>query len=176
MKSLNNRDVGEPNPSRKKKQKEVFVIRRSISFIFGFFSALVMLINLAFLIVGLCWQDLLRIIEQGARPPTLINIAILAEAGSTITQDAMAQAHIDLLIAKGFTERYMQHSEKKKERDEENRRMLQASGEANGVDESPVNQVDPSAATGTSKVSADEPLLEETNASDESRIGDQEAD
>ena len=94
------------------------MIRRSISFIFGFFSALVMLINLAILIIFLCYQDLLNIIKQGARPPTLINIAILAEAGSENTQDAMAQAHIDLLIAKGFTERYMFKKE-------ERRRILQ---------------------------------------------------
>ena len=70
-----------------------------------------MLINLVILIIGLCWQDLLTIIEEGARPPTLINIAILAEAGSTISLDAMAQAHNDLLIAKGFTERYIKSSE-----------------------------------------------------------------
>ena len=71
----------------------------------------------------------------------------------------------------------MQHSEKKKER-EENRRMLQEAGEANpatsgdnDAGELPVDLVDP-AADGTSEVSGTlsdsdgTPLSEETKASD----------
>ena len=69
-----------------------------------FFSCVVMVINLTVLVVGLCYGRLIVFIDEGARPPTLLNIAIMAESGSTSALDAMAQAHNDLLIAKGFTE------------------------------------------------------------------------
>jgi hypothetical protein len=63
-----------------------------------------MLINLSILLFGLCLQRLLSIIDEGARPPKLLNIAIMAEAGATISLDAMAQAQNDLLMVKSFTE------------------------------------------------------------------------
>jgi len=63
-----------------------------------------MLVNLCVITIGLCYNRLLLIIEEGARPPTLINIAIMAEASSTISLDALAQSHNDLIIAKGFAE------------------------------------------------------------------------
>ena len=76
--------------TEKKSKKQVFVIRRSIFIIFVFFASLIMLLNLFMIIFGLCFRRLLTIIEDGAKPPTLVNIEILAEAGSTIAQDDMA--------------------------------------------------------------------------------------
>ena len=72
--------------------------------IFIFFSALVMLINLGVLLVGLLLRRLTKIIDEGARPPKLLNIAIVAEVGATISLDAMAQAQNDLHIAKSFAQ------------------------------------------------------------------------
>jgi hypothetical protein len=43
-------------------------------------------------------------IDEGASPPRLINEAIIAEAGATISLDAMAQAQNDLNIVKSFAE------------------------------------------------------------------------
>ena len=90
--------------TEKKNQKVVFVIRRSIFMIFIFFSALVMLLNLGVLLVGLLTRRLMKMIDEGASPPRLINEAIIAEAGATISLDAMAQAQNDLNIVKSFAE------------------------------------------------------------------------
>ena len=49
-----------------------------------------MLINMVMLIFGLCFKRLVSIIDEGAKPPAFLNIAILAEAGATISQDDMA--------------------------------------------------------------------------------------
>ena len=68
-----------------------------------------MLINGCLLIIGLCGKRLIVIIDEGARPPTLINIAIMAEAGASISLDSVAQANNDLLIAKDFTELILKH-------------------------------------------------------------------
>ena len=76
--------------SAKKKKKPVYVIRRNIFCIFVFFSIIVMTINMFMLILGLISNRLLSIIEEGARPPSLVNIAIMAEAGSTISLDSIA--------------------------------------------------------------------------------------
>ena len=98
-----------------KSEKHVYVIRRSIFYIFVFFSVIVMLINFGFIVFGLCFNKLLAIIDGGFRPPTMINFAIMSEAGSTISFDAMAQSHNDLLILKAFAERILQdtHSSKR---------------------------------------------------------------
>ena len=97
-------------PSVKKKQKQVtvYVVRRSIFIIFIFFSALVMVVCFGVLVIGLFTFRLKTIIEQGTEPPALINIAIMAETGSALSQDAMAQAMNDLVIVKGFTERLIE--------------------------------------------------------------------
>lgn len=100
MKSLTGSDI----VAKKKEEKEIFVIRRSIFIIFVFFAALIMIINLFLITFGLCYNRLLLIIEEGARPPELLNVAIMAEAGSTISLDAIAQTHNDLLIGRGFVE------------------------------------------------------------------------
>ena len=68
------------------------MIRRTIFLIFVSFSAIIMLCNLGMLTIGLSYNKLQIIIEQGARPPTLVNIAIMAEAGSTISLDSIAQS------------------------------------------------------------------------------------
>ena len=103
MKNLENRIAA--NHAGNTNAKPVFVIRRSIFLIFVFFSSLIMLINLGILVLGLCLNKLLWIIAEGARPPTLLNIAIMAEVGSTISADALAQSHNDLVIAQSFIER-----------------------------------------------------------------------
>ena len=72
------------------KVKKIYVIRRSIIRIFFFASILIMVIDACLLILGLCTSRLLKIIDEGARPPTLVNIAIMAEAGSTISLDSVA--------------------------------------------------------------------------------------
>lgn len=95
------------NSSAKKIKKPVYVIRRNIFMIFVFFSVIIMLINMGMLIIGLIFNRLLMIIEEGARPPTLVNIAIMAEAGSTISLDSIAQSQNDLLIAQGLFERIL---------------------------------------------------------------------
>lgn len=87
--------------------KTVYAIRRSIYLIFIFFSILIMLVNCFLLVFGLCFKRLLLILDEGARPPPFINIAIMAEVGSTISVDAFAQAQNDLMIVKGFTESIM---------------------------------------------------------------------
>ena len=84
--------------------KRVYVIRRSICLIFLFFSILIMLINCVLLVLGLFFSRLLLVIDEGANPVPLINISIMAEVGSTISEDAIAQAQNDLLIVKGFAE------------------------------------------------------------------------
>ena len=89
------------------KVKKVFVIRRSIFLIFVFFSSLIMLLNLTILVFGLCYSRLIKIIDDGARPPILLNIEIMAEAGATIAADAMAQSYNDLLIMKSLTQSYI---------------------------------------------------------------------
>ena len=104
MSELNRKANIAISSTEKKNKKVVFVIRRSIFIIFIFFSALVMIINLSFLVFGLCLKRLMIIIDEGARPPKLLNIAIMAEAGATISLDAVAQAQNDLHIAKSFAE------------------------------------------------------------------------
>ena len=75
--------------------------------IFVFFSAIIMLINMGMLVIGLIFNRLLSIIEEGARPPSLVNTAIMAEAGSTISLDSIAQSQNDLLIAQSLFERIL---------------------------------------------------------------------
>ena len=130
-------DVGVTS-SENKKQKVVHVIRKSIFTIFVFFSVLVMLVSLITLVFGLCYTRLLYIIDEGARPPALLNIAIMAEAGATISLDAMAQAHNDLLIVKGFTEIIIQGymNEPEKHCNQASFRRLEKDGEeAQATDE-----------------------------------------
>lgn len=91
------------------KVENTYLIRRSIIRIFFFSSIIIMISTNCLLVYGLCTVRLLRIIDEGARPPTLLNIAILAEAGSTISLDSVAQAHNDLLIAKSFTELILEY-------------------------------------------------------------------
>ena len=81
------------------------MIRRSIFRIFILFSIIGMTINMFLLMFGLCFWQLFIIIDHGARPPIMLNIAIMAEAGATISRDGLAQQHNDLIIAKGFYER-----------------------------------------------------------------------
>jgi len=76
--------------TEKTKEKKIYIIRRSIFLIFVLFSAIVMLISLSLLVKGLCHDRLLEIINEGARPPTLLNLAIMSEAGSTIALDSIA--------------------------------------------------------------------------------------
>ena len=73
------------------RKKKVFVIRRSIFRIFILFSMIGMCINMFLLMFGLCFWQLLIIIDHGARPPTMLNIAIMSEAGATISRDGLAQ-------------------------------------------------------------------------------------
>ena len=68
----------------------MYVIRRTIFLIFVTFSAVIMMVNLGMLTIGLSYNRLQMVIEKGARPPTLVNIAIMAEAGSTISLDSIA--------------------------------------------------------------------------------------
>ena len=63
-----------------------------------------MTINLFTLVDGLFYKRLVQLIDQGVRLPTLINIAIMSETGSTISLDAMAQAKNDLVIGAAFLE------------------------------------------------------------------------
>ena len=87
------------------KKKKVYQIWRTIFRIFIIFSTVVMFINMILLMFGLCFFRLLTIINEGARPPTLLNIGIMAETGAAISLDSLSQSHNDLLIAKGFSER-----------------------------------------------------------------------
>ena len=70
--------------------------------IFIFFSILVMIINLSCLVFGLCLKRLMIVINEGARPPKVLNIAMMADVGAMISVDAVAQAQNDLHLARSF--------------------------------------------------------------------------
>ena len=72
------------------KKKKVYQIWRTIFRIFIIFSTVVMFINMILLMFGLCFFRLLTIINEGARPPTLLNIGIMAETGAAISLDALS--------------------------------------------------------------------------------------
>ena len=63
-----------------------------------------MSVSIGLIIIGLCHERLLSIIDEGLRPPEMINLAIMANSGATISMDAMAQANNYLTIIKGFAE------------------------------------------------------------------------
>ena len=63
-----------------------------------------MLFNLFLLLLGLCLTKLLKIIEVGAKPPTLLNRQILAQVGAANSLEAFAVVQNDLIIAQAFTD------------------------------------------------------------------------
>ena len=101
----------------------IYVIRRSIYLIFIFFSVLIMIVNCCLLTMGLCFNRLLLVIDEGARPVPLINFSIVSEIGATISVDAIAQAQNDLLIAKGFSESILAAYLSKRNLQQENSRL-----------------------------------------------------
>ena len=42
------------------------------------------------------------VINEGARPPKVLNIAMMADVGAMISVDAVAQAQNDLHVARSF--------------------------------------------------------------------------